>query len=69
MIQIKSRETDKQRHRDRDRETERERQRDREKDRETDRERDRALPVCGGTIGHRPLRARCPKVSRKSTTT
>ena len=29
-------------------------------DRQTDRK-NRALPVCGGTIGHRPLRGRCPK--------
>ena len=27
---------------------------------ETERQ-NRALPVCGGTIGHRPLRGRCPK--------
>ena len=26
----------------------------------------RALPVCGGTIGHRPLRGRCPKVVEKN---
>ena len=31
-----------------------------ETDRQTERE-NRALPVCGGTIGHRPLRGRCPK--------
>ena len=32
--------------------------------RQTDRQKERknrALPVCGGTIGHRPLRGRCPK--------
>ena len=28
--------------------------------RQTDRQ-NGALPVCGGTIGHRPLRGRCPK--------
>ena len=31
---------------------------------ETERKRERenrVLPVCGGTIGHRPLRGRCPK--------
>ena len=31
----------------------------------TQRERkNRALPVCGGTIGHRPLRGRCPKTRK-----
>ena len=37
-----------------------------ETDRQTDRK-NRALPVCGGTIGHRPLLGRCPKsVYRKN---
>ena len=26
----------------------------------------RVLPVCGGTIGHRPLRGRCPKTTLES---
>ena len=34
------------------------RQKERKKERKN-----RALPVCGGTIGHRPLRGRCPKTT------